>query len=751
MRLSSIILRGLLVVAAATQATAASGVQSENHALHAVPPPGAVVVDGKLDDWDLSGQMECFPDWRARETRSAKVAAMYDKDCFYLAIAWRDATPMHNMNDPQFEAGFGWRSDCVELRMITDLPLHVDCWYSAAAKRPMIVITYGSFNNGPANVSNFAAPNAIDAGAKQAFTLGADGKSYTQEIALPWALITAQGAIVKETGKPYAAPKSYQAGDTLKLMMEFIWGGVDGRTSPGFRYIDLIKEGHTSRDLHPFAWQRFPYIAEDLWGTVKLEQKGRLTLPQPDYAGKLDSRLQKTAGPIKLAYDMPFDGFATLVIEDENGTRVRNLIGMAPRSKGKQLDYWDCKGEGGSESDGKLVPPGKYRFRGLVHKGIAPVYEASYGTPGSPAWDTADGKGGWLSDFWPPKAVAAAKDAMILGTDMTSDIGASIICTDLDGRRKWGDRSWWGIHSLAVDDKYVYVSIYRPRHQRWWDDSAAPALARLDLATGKPAPFATQAGPQLKVSALKEGEKPGATKGIAVTRDRVAVSMNELNVVRFFDKETAAIIDELPVPKPGCLAYDAAGTLHVWSEDKLMKVIDGKLVPLVSKPMKWPDGLAVDANGQIFLADRAAQQVKVYDKGGKLVRSVGLAGGRRAVGTWQPDGMLNPAGLAVDSQGRLWVAEEDFAARRVSVWAAGGQLVMDFMGPAVLRGAADANADPDDKTRLFAHGFEFKLDYDKNKAEPIAATRADTCGEWLKAEKRSYLMSRGGSLPTAGP
>jgi len=340
---------------------------------------------------------------------------------------------------------------------------------------------------------------------------------------------------------------------------------------------------------------------------------------------------------------------------------------------------------------------------------------------------------------------------MILGTDMTSDIGASIICTDLDGRRKWGDRSWWGIHSLAVDDKYVYVSIYRPRHQRWWDDSAAPALARLDLTTGKPAPFATQAGPQLKVSALKEGEKPGATKGIAVTRDRVAVSMNELNVVRFFDKETAAIIDELPVPNPGCLAYDAAGTLHVWSEGKLMKVIDGKLVPLISNPMKWPDGLAVDAEGQVLLADRATQQVKVYDKGGKLVRSVGLAGGRRAVGAWQPDAMLNPAGLAVDSQGRLWVAEEDFAARRVSVWAAGGQLVMDFMGPAVLRGAADANADPDDKTRLFAHGFEFKLDYDKNKAEPIAATRADTCGEWLKAEKRSYLMSRGGSLPTAGP
>ena len=138
--------------------------------------------------------------------------------------------------------------------------------------------------------------------------------------------------------------------------------------------------------------------------------------------------------------------------------------------------------------------------------------------------------------------------------------------------------------------------------------------------------------------------------------------------------------------------------------------------------------------------------MKVYDKGGKLARTVGLAGGRPTVGTWQPHAMLNPAGLAVDSQGRLWVAEEDPAARRVSVWAADGRLVKDFMGPAVLRATADANADPDDKTRLFANGFEFRLDYDKNKAEPIAATRADTCGDWLKTEGRRYLMSMSGSL-----
>lgn len=32
--------------------------QTDNNALRALPPPGRVVVDGKLDDWDLSGQMD---------------------------------------------------------------------------------------------------------------------------------------------------------------------------------------------------------------------------------------------------------------------------------------------------------------------------------------------------------------------------------------------------------------------------------------------------------------------------------------------------------------------------------------------------------------------------------------------------------------------------------------------------------------------------------------------------------------------
>src|SRR5450759_2118911 len=99
--------------------------QSNNHRLPSVPLPGKVVIDGKLDDWDLSGTQEVFANYRMRNAFSAKVSSMYDKDNFYLAIQWRDATPMYNMVNADFDLGSGWRADCLQMRLRTDLPMHI--------------------------------------------------------------------------------------------------------------------------------------------------------------------------------------------------------------------------------------------------------------------------------------------------------------------------------------------------------------------------------------------------------------------------------------------------------------------------------------------------------------------------------------------------------------------------------------------------------------------------------------------------
>ncbi len=713
--------------------------QSNNTALHTVPVPKAVVVDGKLDDWDLSGQFEAFANYRTRNTYSVRVAAMYDDQNLYLSIVWRDPTPLQNNVNAEFEVGSGWKSDCVQLRMKTDIPISLDCWYSTTAQKSVININYGSFQGkSPVTQDKMqqnTKPNALDLGAQEAFTVGEDGKSYTQEIALPWKLITGANILFKDTQKPVSARTSYKPGEQFQMGMEFLWGGPDGRTFPIHRYADLVRQAGASRE---FFWD-----AENDWGPVILEKTGNLKLPAPDYTILAGAYLQKSEGPIALNYTMPFDGFATLVIENDKGQRVKNLAGMAQRAKGPQTDFWDC-----TDERGRLVEPGKYRFRGLVHQGIDPVYEATYGTPGSPPWDTGDGSGAWLSDHTSPRTVAAGKDMMVLGSER-GESGYSIIGVDpATGRKKWGDRTLAGVSSVVADDQYAYI------HLNAWDVSSA--LARLELKTGRYAPFITAQGSQLRVSVPKpenpdapppDPKKPPSkqpyTPNIALGTDRIAIPLDG-KVLRFYDKKTAALLLEMPVSGLGVVATNSAGEFFAWTDKTIAKLVAGKFQPVITKDLpEWASGMTIDAEGRFFLSDHKTQQVRVYDKAGKFLNTIGVDGGRQ-LGKWNPNALKNPMGLAVDPSGSLWVAEEDSSPRRYSLWSADGKFLKDYIGPTGY-GGTGANADPDDKTRVFGSGCEWKLDYATNKAT-VVAVLGEVSGELLKHDGKEYIMNRSGRL-----
>ena len=71
------------------------GRQSHNEGVRAVPVPGPVKIDGVLSDWDLSGRIWSFADTGLRDTFSVETATMWDKDYYYLAFVFRDATPPH--------------------------------------------------------------------------------------------------------------------------------------------------------------------------------------------------------------------------------------------------------------------------------------------------------------------------------------------------------------------------------------------------------------------------------------------------------------------------------------------------------------------------------------------------------------------------------------------------------------------------------------------------------------------------------
>jgi hypothetical protein len=71
--------------------------------------------------------------------------------------------------------------------------------------------------------------------------------------------------------------------------------------------------------------------------------------------------------------------------------------------------------------------------------------------------------------------------------------------------------------------------------------------------------------------------------------------------------------------------------------------------------------------------------------------------------------MLNPAGIAVDAEGKLWVTEQDLTPKRVSVWSAKGKLLADLLGPGAY--AVEAAADLRRPEWINTHTTLFGVNY----------------------------------------
>lgn len=691
--------------------------QSDNHVINAVPVPGAVVVDGALSEWDLSGGIPICRDVLTQMgSYSATVAMMYDADALYVGVDWFDPTPMMNNYDPRFDVDLRhcFHSDSIQLHFKTDIERKVIGWRFTKGGVPGVCVLDGWFPWDDSKPIPYI-DGIAKLGIAEAFTLKPDGKGYVQEMRIPWTAMVASGT-------------AYVAGQEFACMLDLVWGPESGKGWPVNHLMDLVEPGANHAG---WFWEVRP-----IYGKVALSPVGHLDLPVPAFiANAKDNRQhqQLTAGPVALPYTMPFDGFATVVVEDAQGRRVKNLVGMAPRGPGEQAEHWDCTDEAGN-----IVAEGTYRYRGLLHQGIDPTYAATYGTPGSPPWDSADGTGAWLSDHCAPRAAAAGGNDMLVFGAERAESGCALIGIGADGRKRWGDSGLVGVYALAADAEYAYVLLNS------WDTPAA--LSRVMLADGRYAPYATAEGSRLKVPVFAAGEKAEWIPGFALAGDRLAVAIaGEPGRIRFFDRATAAVVGELTVPGLGCLAADADGVLHVWSAGTIAKLVDGALVPVITTGLPtWAEAMAIDVAGRFFLAVRATQQVKVYAKDGTFLRDIGSAGGRQAVGAWQADGLMNPMAIAIDGQGRLWVTEEDGTPKRISVWTADGAFVTDFIGPTGY-GGTGANADPDDASRVFGSGCEFALDQRANRAQ-VVARLGPVDGQLMKIDGREYVMNKGGRL-----
>ncbi len=495
------------------------------------------------------------------------------------------------------------------------------------------------------------------------------------------------------------------------------------------------------------------------WGDKALEEKEKsadVEIPPP---------------PIPIHFDLEKDAYVTLVIENEKGVRVRNLVSETFFSKGKNTVYWDGTDDIMVDSDAakhglyriikKYVEPGEYTVRGLMRDAIVPYYEFSVYTSGNPPWKTLDGTGAWLANhsapqaavFVPAKSSLSGTPVVYLGCYVTEGPDG-LAWVDIKDGKKLGGKKWIGgvwtaapfmaydSGPEAVDDVIVYVGAA-------WETGkkSGEGVLRLNAITKNG---------DKNVLDYKFGEISGKRfesfiGGIAVYNGVLVASMPELNQLLFVDAKNNKLMGILPFEFPQGVAFNSQGQLLVLSENQLLKFSSIENIDNLPKPqvvvsdLEDPKGITLDSEGSIYISDHGtSHQVKVYSDNGKLLKIIGNPGVPSS-GPYDTMHMNHPAGLAVDSLNQIWVAENNPLPKRVSVWSQDGKLIKAFYGPAKYGGGGAL--DPKDKT-LFYYGdetkgsLEFKLDWKKGTYEPKSVL-------YRSSEKKFTLPRRVAAPETA--
>ena len=443
------------------------------------------------------------------------------------------------------------------------------------------------------------------------------------------------------------------------------------------------------------------------------------------------------AAAVPIHFKLQRAGFVTLVIDDANGKRVRNLVAETWYAAGDNMITWDGKDDSGryiakgNESQnavtGNFVKPGNYVVKGLIRGAITPEYLFSPYTTGNPPWPTSNHKGGWLANHTPPMAALfvpenqspTGKPAVYLGCYVTEGPDG-LAWVDLDGKKQGGKRwvggNWTAAPYIARDAGKDAVSNQLAYVASAWETQKGSGKYELRitaLTQDKDVEILTQDLNSTKA----DGDYTKQIGGIAANDGIIVVSLPLANKLMLVDAKEKKIIKEFSLSSPKGSAFNNAGNLFVLSGKKLVKfnnVANLSNPVTITDQLSDPIAITLDNNQNIYISDHGtSHQVKVFSASGKFLRAIGKPG-VPAAGPYEPLHMNNPAGITIDSRQHLWVAENDFLPKRVSVWTLDGQLLDAFYGPSKYGGGG--TLDVNDTTRYYYSdsdngAMEFKLNW----------------------------------------
>ncbi len=447
--------------------------------------------------------------------------------------------------------------------------------------------------------------------------------------------------------------------------------------------------------------------------------------------------------PIPVSFTLDEPGIVTLVIEDANGNRVRNLVSETPFPAGTNVVWWDgfddrgvltvdgignihfddvlCMNYGNygvNQIQRRLVEPGTYQVRGLVRKPIDLSYELTVYNAGNPPWNTSDRTGMWLTDHSPPEDVIflPTPTPRVLIASLCSESGDGLVWTDLKGQKLKGRHSvnegWSGASHLARDigtEPVPGVDVYIGSS---YGEIRLHSICNYNLHTILIWQFPDQS---------QEG-----LGGLAVFNGRIVANLNKMSQLMFVDAATGQVEGFAPLADARGLIFDPQGRLLALVGNRLLRYnLDANSIVLPSPEvlasgLDDPRYVTLDNYGNFYVSQHgSSNQVRVFTNTGAFVRDIGTRGIPQA-GPYDPTQMHNPNGLTVTPDGHLWVAETDFGPKRVSIWNLDGTFVKALYGPSQYGGGGEL--DPADKSRFYYFnyvGMEFLLDWTNGTSELV--------------------------------
>jgi len=646
-----------------------------------VPAPGNVAVDGKSDDWDLSGAYGPVSfDGEFLDRYDVTFYGMYDDDNLYLFFHAHDATPL--VNRGIVEEGNYWSGDSIEVRFSIDpndgVPppqqsqniRHLGIWFNSERQKPQSFIK--------ATMKYIDWP---ETGMQVVFRNWPQNDGWDCEVALPW------NTLSKEV-----RPK---AGEHIAWCMAVLFGNEAGT---GF-------------------WRKANVLAGDInyQSTASWYRPGAFLSPKGNVAPNPKTRTQPatvvTAPPVAhVVYTLPRAAKVSLAIYRPDGQLVRSLLCYNEQQAGENRIPWD-----GYDDDGNPLAPGQYSWKLAYGDGVRATYIMGTLNGGDPKYPTADGRGSWGGIWGNVIDTAADKTGVYLLWVMEEGQGA-LVKISPDGNVIWKQHIPQALASaqsaLATNGEYVIMA-------------SARGLWRAKADSGDYAPFTPENAfihlelppewqalkPEQKLEQVPELRRLPSLAGlhltgIAIDGNRIFVSNVLDNAVDVYDMTTAARAGRIPVPRPFGLEVDR-GTLYAVSGKSVLRFDAATLKPegtAIAAGLAEPYGIAIDRWGRFWITDLAgSQQVKQFSPDGKLLAAFGKEGGRPITGgKFVKEDFLYPTGICVEpTTGQVFLGE-DVSPKRVVALDSSGRFVRDWLGPYYC-GQAVFAADPrHDPIQLYA-------------------------------------------------